>query len=166
MRGGGQGWRAPSHCTLQTCWGWMHENKFHSEQKRILLFNRKIGLHNHTICIPPNPSPLNYFSQQSPPAKSEQQRLRVTTLQLKGQLGSGQAHCKWPHGLSGWTASQWLRRSSEPNEPASSCNSRQGILQASSQVLKGAGRNASLVLQFLEGLLLKNRGKVNRLYTS
>lgn len=64
--GGGQGWRAPSHCTLQTCWGWMHENKFHSEQKRILLFNRKIGLHNHTICIPPNPSPLTASASSHP----------------------------------------------------------------------------------------------------
>lgn len=53
----------------------MHENKFDAEQKRILLFNRKIDLHNHTICIPPSPSPsaTSVNSQPQPTLTGQQQ---------------------------------------------------------------------------------------------
>lgn len=42
----------PAIVLAQTCRRWINENKFHPEQKHILLFNRRIGLHNHTICTP------------------------------------------------------------------------------------------------------------------
>lgn len=64
----------PAIVLAQTCRRWMHENKFDAEQKRIL-FNRKIDLHNHTICIPPNPSPSATSVNSHPqPNQTEQQQ--------------------------------------------------------------------------------------------
>lgn len=65
----------PAIVLAQTCRRWTHENKFDPEQKRILLFNRKIDLHNHTICIPPNPSPSATSVNSHPqPSLTEQQQ--------------------------------------------------------------------------------------------
>lgn len=68
----------PAIVLAQTWRRWIHENKFDPEQKRILLFNRKIGLHNHTICIPPNPSPLTIpvNSHHQPNLRPQQQAQR------------------------------------------------------------------------------------------
>lgn len=63
-----------SHCAHTDTEGMSAQNEFGPKQKRILLFNRKIGLHNCTICIHPNPSPLTLSASSSPrPDLTEQQ---------------------------------------------------------------------------------------------